>query len=623
MSQYHTSILAAALALTSSLSLAQARPDLSGSEIASSGQTLTDTIIVTASRNEQTLEQTLEPVTVITRTDIERLQAQSLPQLLNGLPGVSLGSNGGYGQPTSLFLRGTNSDHVLVLIDGIKIGSATSGTTALEQIPVDQIERIELVRGPRSSLYGAEAIGGVLQVFTRKGSATLTPSFMVGGGSQGLARAQAGLSGSQGQAWYSGSVAGLRTTGINACSGVPGLAGCFADQPDRDSNRSGSGSLRAGYRFGDTGEISVDWLRVYSTVEFDGDYGNEAHQVQQLLGTTLSVSPLQAWRTSLAAGQSQDRANTFQDGAYFGRSNTVRSSLSWQNDLQLSKTQGLNLGLDYLKDHLNSDTAYTGTDRENLGAFAQYQGSFGAQQVQLSLRGDDNQQFGYHYTGSAAWGYRLLPQLRLLASYATAFHAPTFNDLYYPFGLGNPDLHPEKSRSGEVGFETRLAGIRWALRGYQTFIDDLIAYNSVFSPANIDRARIRGLESEWNTRWMGVQTRLSANWLEPIDRSRGSTRNNTLPRRARQTARLDLDREFGRWQLGGTVYTAGHRYDDAANTQRLGSYATLDLRGGWRFTPQWLLQLQAANLLNKDYQTAAYYNQPGSSWFLSLRYSPQ
>lgn len=589
-----------------------------------------DTVIVTATRTPEKVEDTLAPVTVITRADIERLQAHSLPQLLTGLPGVSLGSYGGYGETTSLFLRGSNSTHVLVLIDGIKIGSATSGTAALEQIPVDQIERIELVRGPRSSLYGAEAIGGVLQIFTRKGSDALRPSFVLGGGSQGTAQMQAGLSGSYGPSWFNSSLAGFRTSGINTCSGAgaPIYAGCFTDEPDRDGYRNVSGALRAGYKLGEQGELSGEWLRVYGNTHYDGTYSNEAHNVQQLLGGSAMFLPLQWWRSTLNAGQSEDKSNLYENGGFVARFDTQRDSLSWQNDFSLAPTQSLSAGLDYLKDRVDSSTAYTHADRENLGVFTQYQGSFGAHEMQLSLRGDDNQQFGRHYTGGLAWGYAVNPTLRLLASYATAFHAPTFNDLYYPAdpvygGGGNAQLHPEKSRSGELGFNTQLGLLSWSVRAFETRISDLIGYDTAFNLANVNTARIRGVENELSAQWQDVQGKLYASWLDPVDRSDGANRDNTLARRARQTARLDLDRDFGHLQLGTTLNAAGHRYDDAANTQRLGGYATLDLRAGLQLEPHWLLQVQAGNVLDKQYQTAAYYNQLGRTLFLTLRYVPK
>ena len=195
-------------------------------------------IIVTATRTAETANASLASVTVISRKDIERQQARSMQDLLRGVPGLGVVNNGGPGKNTSIFMRGTNADHVLVMIDGIKVGSATTGTTAFQNIPIDQIERVEIVRGPRSSLYGSEAIGGVIQIFTRKGSggSGFKPSFSFGGGSYGTTNGSVGLSGNSKQGWFNLSGSEIRSNGFNACNGKPspGGAGCFTNEPDKD-----------------------------------------------------------------------------------------------------------------------------------------------------------------------------------------------------------------------------------------------------------------------------------------------------------------------------------------------------------------------------------------------------
>jgi vitamin B12 transporter len=581
-------------------------------------------VTVTATRTAQTADETLSSVTIITRREIERRQAQSVQDLLRGVPGVSIANNGGPGKATSVFLRGTESDHVLVLIDGVKVGSATLGTTAFQDIPVEQIERIEIVRGPRSSLYGSEAIGGVIQIFTRKGGGTLKPFLSIGGGSYRTYNASAGLSGGGEHGWFSVSASGINTEGFNACTGKPspGGAGCFTTEPDKDGYGNLSGSLRAGYRFDHGIVLDLHALRATGDTEFDGGFVNESESVQQIIGGALRFSPVDRWHIALTAGRSRDESDNFKDGAFKSRFDTERDTVSLQNDIVVATDHLLTVGADYQDDRLDGTTAYAVTSRDNTGLFSQYQGSFGVHDIQLSVRRDDSEQFGNRNTGGAAWGYALSEGLRLTASYGTAFRAPTFNELYFA-GFGNPNLRPEESHSFEIGLSGKTTWGHWSLSVYETRLDDLIAFDaSTFAPANIDQARIRGLEAVLGMQLGGWDLNTNLTLLDPENRSGGTNDGNVLPRRARQSLRLDADRDFGRYRLGATLLAAGKRYDDLANTRRLGGYATLDVRAEYALAKDWRVQARVENLFDKDYETAAFFNQPGRSLYLTLRYQP-
>ena len=581
-------------------------------------------VVITATRTAQTVDETLASVTVITRDDIERLQAQSIMDLLTGLPGVSMTANGGAGTTTSLFLRGTDADHVLVMIDGIKVGSATLGQAAFQQIPVDQIERIELVRGPRSSLYGSEAIGGVIQIFTRRGKPgeAATPSFSIGGGSYDTYQGEAGLSGSLGRGWYNGSVNGFYTNGIQSCQdNPPASASCFTTDPRR-GYQTASSAFSAGYRWSDGTQVTAEWLRNYGDSKFDGSFEDQAKVVQQVMGATLALNPLPFWTTSLAIGQSEDQEVDYLEDTYLDFIRTQRNSASWQNDLGLGEKHRVSFGVDYQDDHVTSDEGFPVTSRENIGGFGLYQGDFGGNDVQGSLRSDHNQQFGNHVTGAAAWGRSFSPLLRVTASYGTAFKAPSFDDLYYPF-YGNPDLRPESSRSAELGLSGRPQGWNWSLNAYQTNVNGLIEYDpATGGPDQLNRARIRGVEGRLAAHWRHWKGQFYATWLDPRIRTAGVDHNNLLPRRAQQSARLDLDRDCRRLSFGGSVYVAGRRYDDQDNTIDMGGYTTVDLRAGFQVERRWLLQGQIRNLLDKEYQTAAFYRQQGRTFFITLRYHP-
>jgi vitamin B12 transporter len=585
-----------------------------------------DPVIVTATRTAITADEALSSVTVITRADIERLQPLSVEDLLTGLPGVSFANSGGIGQQTSLFMRGTNSSHTLVLIDGVRIGSVGNGLPAFEQIPVEQIERIEIVRGPRSSLYGADAIGGVIQIFTRHGSRDggLAPSFSVTTGSENLLRGQAGLSGGDDHAWYNLSVGAQHTRGINSCKigAAEVFAGCYTDEPDNDPFRNENLAASGGYRWDDGAQLTGTWLRSLGEINFDGSYQNRSRTVQQVAGAAFSINPLEAWKTTLSVGQNLDRYDNYENQDFVGYIYSRRNQASWQNDISVATNQLLTLGVDWQQEHIDSDTGFLASRRDNTGGYAQYQGTFGNNEVQLSARRDHNGQYGNHNTGAAAWGYHFDDGLRVSASYGTAFHAPTFNDLYYPYGSGNPDLKPEQSRSAELGVNQQVGVWNWGLNVYETRIDQLITLDSNFVPQNISKARIRGVEGQLGVNLDGWRLQGYLTWLQPRNEDGGANDSNVLPRRPEHTARVDLDRRFGAFGIGATVYVAGRSYDDAANVHALGGYSTTDLRASWHFAPDWQVEVRLANVFDRNYETVYYFNQPGRTAFLTLRYSP-
>lgn len=577
-----------------------------------------DLIIVTATRTAQTEDESLASVTVITRQDIERLQARSLQDLLRGVPGLSFANNGGAGKNTALFLRGTEPDHVLVLIDGIKLGSATMGTASIQDLPVAQIERIEIVRGPRSSLYGSEAIGGVIQVFTRRGGGDLKGNFSLDLGSHATRGGSLGLSGGGARGWYSVNLALSDTDGIDACRGGFS-ASCRSDEPDADGYRNESGSLRAGYRFGNGIEVDLHALRADGENDYDGRSTNESQTRQQALGGSLRYAPADLLLLTLTGGRTRDESDNFKDGLFRSAFDTERDSLTLQGDIDLGFDRLLTLGFDYQEERVESTTDYEISARDNRGYFVQYQGQFSAHELQLSLRQDDHLSFGRHTTGGIAWGYPLDSGLRLRASYATAFKAPTFNELYYP-GFGNADLRPEESASLEFGLKGGAGWGEWSLSAFQTRIEELVGFDPYYVPANIARARIRGMEAQLAAAIGPWQTSASLTLLDPRNRSGGDNDGNLLQRRPRQSLRIDIDRGFGAYDFGMTLVAEGRRYDDLDNVRELGGFGSVDLRAGYRINNAWRLQGRCENLFDKQYETAAYYNQPGRSFYLTLGY---
>ena len=583
------------------------------------------TINVTAARTPQSNVDTLASVTVIDRDEIERRQAQSVQDALRGVPGLSFSNNGGLGKATSVFLRGAESDQVLVLVDGVRVGSATLGTTSIQDIPIDQVERIEVVRGPRSSLYGADAIGGVIQIFTRKGGGALTPRLSLGGGSHGTQDYSAGLSGGGERGWFNIGASHLQTRGFNSCDGLPFPpgGGCFTDEPDHDGYRNTGLSARAGYRLTDSLSAEAHYLRGEGENEYDGSVfsSNSSDYTQDVLGARMDWQVLPAWQMSLSGGRSRDLADAFHDDSFRSTFNSNRYSASWLNVFAIGAAQRLTLGADWLDDRVSGTTDYDQDSRDNAAGFAQYQGQFGSHELTAAVRRDDNQQFGGHTTGSLAWGYRFSPTLRVMASWGSAFKAPTFNELYFPF-FGNPSLDPEEADSYELGVAGQHGAVDWSLNLYQTDIDELIGFDASFVPVNIDKTRIRGLEAIASTRLAGWDLAANLSVLDPENRGQDANRGNQLPRRAKLLGRLDADRSLGAWRLGASLYGEGRRYDDIANTTELGGYVTFDLRAAYALTRDWSLEGKLANALDKHYRTAGLFNQDGRNAMLTVRYAP-
>jgi len=578
-------------------------------------------VIVTATRTAQTADQSLAAVTIITREQIDKSPAQTVEELLTSQTGIDITVNGGYGQASSLFMRGTGSRHTLILIDGLKMGSASSGKTALELLPLDQVERIEIVRGPRSSLYGSEAIGGVIQIFTHEGGKDFRTVFQTGVGSNKLRRDSISNSGSLGNTRYSISLASLETEGFDAVKPTPGPWG--VDQPDDDGYTNYSGSLRIQHRFDNGLEADMHLTNGQGNVEYDSSGNDSTDYVQQASGVAFSLPVNDIWFTQLTLGETRDKSDYLNDGVYSGSTfNTKRTQLNWQNDLALSDDKLLTLGLDYLDDKLDTTSNYVKTSRDNAGVFAQYQSSLGEHNYTIALRKDDNEAFGTETTGNIAWGYAINTALRLNASYGTAFVAPSFNDLYYPpsaFYVGNPDLKPEKSATSEIGIVGDHNWGHWRANVFSTEVEDLIVYDASVSPAtmnNLDKAQIDGIELEMATTLLGWNASAQATLLTPEDKKT----NKQLPRRAKNNLTIDVNHQSNNAQIGIKVFAQSMRYDDAANTTPIRGYGTTTIYGNLSLNKHWHLRYSVSNIADKAYETVSNYNTAGRTVFIGIRY---
>ena len=588
-------------------------------------------VVVTATRTPVKSSAALAPVTVLNRQEIAESQTDSVPELLRGMPGIDVVQNGGPGTNASIYMRGSNAGHALVLINGRKMGSATLGTVSWQHLPVSQIERIEVVRGPRSTLYGSEAIGGVVQIFTRDRGAGFNVDADYGYGNWNTHQGSMTISGGNKQTNGSISLAAYYTDGYNAKQTA--TAASAANDSDDDGYQNFSLSAKVGHRLERGTTIEFDLFRAEVHSEFDAtsifDSSDVDRNIQQSMGLVIADDPFDWWHLTVSAGLSRDDYTSYASETKQSAFNTHRKSASLQSDFSLADDHLLTVGVDYMEEAISSTSSYDLSSRQDWALFTQYQGAYADLSWVAGLRAIDNQQFGSHQTTNLELGYRLGDNLRLVASYGTAFKAPTFNDLYFPssaFGAGNPDLQPEKSKSFEVGVAGQHHKIDWSLRGYQTDIEGLISWSATasnpfyFTPSNVDDARITGLELEGKRSFGRFDLATALTMMEPENRSSGLRLN----RRAKTTAKVDLGYRFAKYPANisaSTLYQSS-RYNDTSNSVRVAGYSITNLTGSYDLDDSWQLRLKVGNLFDKEYETvmatSTPYNAPGRSIFLSL-----
>ena len=591
--------------------------------------------LISANRDVQQRDASSTASTVFTRADIERLQPASVSDLLRRVPGVQVTDNGA-GSLASLYIRGTKSAQSLLLVDGMRIASASSGDSNLQFLNVDQIERVEVLRGPRSAVYGADAIGGVVQIFTRRSAGEgLQPFVRMGYGSNASWRRSAGISGGDAQTRFS--LAGS----LDETDGIDRTGPSYDSDQDHDAYRNKAFSLSLSHSFSDSLEAGVNVLDQRGRTEFDNPFGRFDMTTFESVGqepysdfTLSSVSSYldaqvnDLWSSRLEVGHSENREESLDKlSDERGVFNTYRDSVNWLNTLALSDSHSLLLGGEWYEDQLNSNTAFAEQQRWNQAAFVQHRYESEHFSTELGVRHDKNEQFGSENTWSGALTLPLNATNDLVLSYSEGFRAPTFNDLYYP-DYSNPDLKPEHSKSYELQWRSQLAErTRLEASLYRTDIEDAIASDQDFIPQNIAEARIHGFEANLQQELFGWQGQLGIAFVDPRDRDSG----HTLNRRARRTLSLDLDRAFGAFAVGATWQLASSSYDDPDNQHELGGYGLLGLRGSWQATGELKLEAKIDNLLDKDYQRALYehegerygYRQEGRTALLGFVWTPK
>jgi vitamin B12 transporter len=582
-----------------------------------------DTVVVTAARTPQRADEVIPDTTVITNEEITRAGAGSVADLLRRQRGVEIVRNGGAGTSTSVYLRGANSNQVVVLIDGVRIGSSTTGSASWNAIPLSSIDHIEIVYGPLSSLYGADAIGGVVQIFTKKSEGAPVLSASAGGGTYGTNQYDASVHGSTGgDHSVSYTLSGNREESDGFSSTRPGIR---SYNKDDDGYTRSSVNGRLSMRLTPEMEAGAQFLKSRLRAQYDSDASSyDTHNQQDVdsYAVFLNTRFLPNWRSSLQAARSNDKLGSFTSAAASGASqiNTRQDEFTWQNTIDLNGDT-----LQLLLGHRKEEVLSTSSDALNRSRItnsvaASYDMRRGSHLLDLSLR-NDHSVYGSKTTGAAGYGYEFSKDLRATASFGTSFRAPTYNELYYP-GYGLPTNKPEQGRNAEAGVRYQVAGVQLQANYYRNRLSDMLvsltpcpgrAGSCVY---NVNHALLEGLTMSAETRLRGLDLRASVDLQDPRDETTGKQ----LARRARRHATFTADYAIGQLSTGAELQVSGSRFDDALNVNRLGGYGLLNLYTSWRVSPDWSLLLRLDNALDKHYETARYYNTAGRSWFAALRY---
>lgn len=582
--------------------------------------------VVIATRVPQPLANLVADVTVLDRDTIERSGAVGLAEVLTRVPGIEMSRNGGPGSATNLFVRGSESRFTAVFVDGVRIDSQSTGGATWENIPLAQIDRIEVLRGPAGAVYGSDALSGVIQIFTKRGEGAFIPFVGLGFGTYGTQKVEAGFSGSDGAIDYSLGLARQSSDGFNARpTAVP------LQNPDVDGYTQQSFNARMGFQLSPAHRLEATAL----SSELNSQYESAATLKQddrnirslQALGLNWKAQWNSIYSTRVSITDSRDRYET-RPSPYL--SLTHLNGYLFQNEFRLGK-QLLTAALERKVDQL--DNAGINRDRFQEALALGYGWTSPVHTVQINARQDLDSEFGTQNTGSAAYGFALTPQWRATASVGTAFRAPT---LFQRFGInGVATLQPETSRNTELGVRYTDAASSWGIVAYRNAVSNLITFVSNQGTClsntppkigatpgcyfNTAQAEYLGMTLSGHQRLGDVDVRASLDVQDPRDQITGKM----LTRRSNQHATLGISTRVSGWSLGADTQLSGLRYDDAANTIVLPGYVLFNLHAQTRVAKEWTALVRVDNATDVAYQLANTYATPGRTLYVGLKWEPQ
>lgn len=579
-------------------------------------------VVVTATRSEMRADEVMADVTVINSEELRRNVGRSVSEVLARMAGVQTSSNGGLGKTSSIYIRGTENRHVLLLVDGVRYGSSTSGTANFDSIPLEMIERIEVLKGPASALYGSDAVGGVVQIFTRKGREGFHPYASLTAGEWDRAEVAAGFSAGTKELRYSLGVQSQNEGGFSATNPRLGSTNTSGFNADRDGYAQNSVQTSVNWQLVEGWSLEGLVVQADGVNHYDGgrnpfDVRGESTSAIRKLGVAGQILP--AWKSRLELSSSADRSTNLTSTST-SRFNTEQQQWSWQNEVATPVGQVF-AGLEALRELVDGTQRYTVSDRTTSSTFLGLSGSAGAHSWQANARHDRNTQFGSASTGLVGYGYKVTPDLRVHGSYGTSFKVPSFNTLYWfdpvPTNFqGNATTQPERGENAELGASLALGDQLLTVVHYENRIQGFITKQPTVS--NIPYVKLDGwtlaLQGE-----AGAWTYRTA--LDFLD-ARNEQTGKKLVRRPDLQLSSTASYVVGNWTLGATLLSTSDTFDNATNTVSLGGYTTLDVFASRKIRKNWALEGRVINLGDKFYQTALGYNQSGRAAYVTLRYQP-
>lgn len=582
-------------------------------------------VVVTATRTESNVRDVLADVTVIDREQIDSVApGRSVGEVLQRFAGVQFNSNGGRGNSQGVSIRGAGGGYTLLLIDGVRYGSLTLGSPVLQNIPVELIERIEVLKGPASALYGSDAVGGVIQIFTKRGKhaqQAFIANSSVTAGENGHKSGSAGFRGAQNGFDYSLNLSRVLDHGISATNKKSGTY----FNPDRDGFSQTAFTASLGFAF--TPDWRIDSTLIQSQGKAFSDSGANSNPYTEMetdaakLQLTGKITPI--WTSKFSIGHSKDQSKYHPNNSLFISKQT---EYKWDNEIK-TEFGTLLAGLERLQQKIEpteSTKKYEIKDRDINSFFLGLNGQHNAQFWQINWRRDDNSHFGNANTYGLTYGYELINGLRVHASHGKSIKAPTFNQLYYydnnpqyPY-YGNPSLIPEEGKSNELGLAWSTNNHEAKLIYFNNKIKNLIQADPNSVQQNVTgNTSLKGWTASyaWNHRSWQISAIYDYLKTRKAD-------GKPLDRRAKHQFSLNVDKQIGQWKFGGSALYVGSRNDSNA-TVKLPSYTTLDLNAEYHFHKDWSLQARIANVTNKNYETAYGYNQLGRAGYLTLKWAPK
>ncbi len=590
-----------------------------------------ETMVITANRFKQIDGAVLAQTVTLTKEEIQRLQADSLFDVFRTLPSIEVAQTGGRGQTASVFVRGGGSSQVLVLIDGVRVPRASMGGADFSQFPVNSIERIDYIRGARASIYGSEAISGVINIITRANIDSNVSKLSAGYGSDNHSKGALVVSKPMGEDKHIKGVLGYeKTDGFNARP-QPGLN-------DGDEHGFESFNLKFGYQQklseSITGYVGVT---AYNN-QFDYDnsnYGNPStHEKKtgevEYRGADVSLEYSKQGYSSelLLAYAQQDNYDhdTKQSKSTGDHIALEQFNAIWLNSYRFNDELSIGGGLDYRSEKLTKGYLAPSTwggaqnynpeenPRTNLGVSLISQYAFDVWTVEASVRNDENNQFGNNTTWQVAAGWRLYPGYELKLSHGTAFRAPSFIDLYYP-GFEMPNLQPEESDNTEISLSGALSMLDWTLTGYDNQIDNMLIWEGM-GMQNVGEAEIKGVELEVRFDTDIVSHEFYLDYKDPVDKS--GSEDKPLANRSKRGAKWNANAMFEQWTLGSQYLYQGERIDSTGT--RLPSYSLWNFTASYAVNQSWNINAKLTNAFNKEYELYASYATAGRQYFVSTEY---